>query len=108
MSNVICRDVMFGVIVGQVVAAFLPKDLELSLGIMAFKPIKLRVKRFELACYDGVVDISSCSRVVNLDCRIGLGPTHFNQCIPEWDHFFGCDIESTKFGFGGRCVEDLG
>ncbi len=42
------------------------------------------------------------SGVVHLGGCVWLRPTHFDEGLTEGDHFLGCGVESTKFGFGGR------
>ena len=40
-----------------------------------------------------------------------MWPTHFNEGVAERDHFFGADIETSKFGFccrGSNKLDDLG
>ncbi len=51
---------------------------------------------------NGEVGDTNSSRVVHLDGRAWLRPTHFDEGLTEGDHFLGCGVESTKFGFGGR------
>ena len=37
-----------------------------------------------------------------MDGRCWLGPTHFDEGLSEWDHFFANKKETAKFCFGGR------
>ncbi len=47
------------------------------------------------------------SGVVHLDGRVQLRPTHFDEGLTEGDHFLGCGVECTKFGFGSRRHDKL-
>jgi hypothetical protein len=51
---------------------------------------------------NGEVGDTNGSRVVHLDGRAWLRPTHFDEGLMEGGHFLGCGVENTKFGFGGR------
>ena len=66
MCNVVFRWMIFGVVVCQVVATFVPEDSELALRLLTFEPIEAHFKGFDAACNDGVVDVSLGSGVFNL------------------------------------------
>ena len=51
------------------------------------------------------------SRIVSLDRRFRLGPTHLLERCAEGDEFTCCDVEGGKFGLSSRCddkFDDLG
>jgi hypothetical protein len=56
---------------------------------------------------NGEVGDVSGSGVVHLDGHAWLRPTHFDEGLIEEDHFLGCGVESTNFGFGGRRHDKL-
>jgi hypothetical protein len=51
---------------------------------------------------NGEVGDANSSRVVCLDGRAWLRPTHFDEGLSERDHFLGGGVESAEFSFGGR------
>ena len=57
---------MFGVIIGQVVSAFVPIDSELALGFTASEPVESHFCGFETFHYDCVVDVTIGCGVVRL------------------------------------------
>ena len=40
--------------------------------------------------------------VVTLYGNFGLWSSHFDECLAQWDHFFGDDEEACQFSFKGR------
>ena len=67
MCDVIFWWMMFGMVVCQVVATFVPEDSELALRLSTLEPIEAHFKGFDAACDDGVVDVSLSCGVINLD-----------------------------------------
>ena len=68
---------MFGMVVCQVMATFVPEDLELALRLPTFEPIEAHFKGFDAACDNGVVGVSLGSGVINLDWGAWLFSSHF-------------------------------
>ena len=48
---------VLGMVICQVVAPFIPEDLELVLRFPTFEPVELHLERFDASCYDGVVGV---------------------------------------------------
>ena len=140
MCDVIFRWMMFGMVVCQVVATFVPEDSELALSLLTFEPIEthFKVKGFDAACNDGVVDVSlgpwqwSCqpglvSVVVSIPFHLrscGAGPFLGHICrvlqVPplplihrlmgEWQRWIRLVrwIVEWVCHWRGRCVHPLG
>jgi hypothetical protein len=61
----------------------------------------------DLVFANGEVVDANGSGVVHLDGRVWLQPTLLDESLMEGDHFLGCGVESTEFGFGGRRHDKL-
>ena len=59
MCDVVFWWMVFGVVIGQVVAALIPEDSELVLRFLTFEPVKAHLEQFNASCYDGVVYVSN-------------------------------------------------
>ena len=92
---------MLGAVVRPVLGAGVPVKATLSLTFRTEKPVEASIHRLHLLLDDGVVDDSVSSGVVSLDRGGRLGPSHFDQCLTERDHFIGGDFDATKFSFRG-------
>ena len=102
---------VFGVIVGNVVGAFIPIEAELALRFSASEPVEAETEHLDSLRNDSVVRESDRSRVISLDRRRRLRPSHFDEGIAQGYHFTRSDEESRKLGFSGRGhhkFDDLG
>ncbi len=84
---------MFGVVIGEIVGAFVPIEAKLALGFSTSEPVDSHANHFDAACDDGVVYESDCSRIVCLDGRLGLWPTHFSECVADGYHVTCGDVQ---------------
>ena len=92
---------MLGAVVGPVLGARFPVKAKFAPEFTTTKPVEASVHRLHFLLDDGVVDDSGSGGVVSLDRGRRLGPSHFDQCLTDRDHFLGGDLETTKFGFSG-------
>lgn len=88
VSNVVCRRMVLGVVIGEVGRTFCPVETELILCGTTAEPVKAHPNHFNAALYDGVRDEAGGSRIVCLDRRSWLFPiiVHDVQC---WRHTGG-------------------
>ena len=66
---------VFGDVVGKIVATFLPVDAKLALVGAILEPVEAHVDGFRSALLDGAMDDSSCCGIVGLDRGRRLGVT---------------------------------
>ena len=92
---VVDGQVVFGVVVNQIVAAFVPVAVELFLGLTALKPPQAEIHGLGFPWYDGLVGDADSSGVVHLDGSVWLWPTRFVEGLLERDHFLGGGVESS-------------
>ena len=95
----ICGRMMLGVVVGKVGGPAGPIETKLGLGLAAAEPMEAEPNHFSAPLDDGVVKETSGGRIVSLEWRGRLRPTHFQEGVTERDHFSSCVVESAKFGF---------
>ncbi len=95
----ICGSMVLVVVVGKVGGPAGPVEMKLGLGLPAAEPMEAEPNHFGAPLNDGVVEETSGGRIVSLDWRGRLRPTHFQEGVMERDHFSSCVVESTEFGF---------
>ena len=78
VGEVVGWRMVFGVIVGNVVGAFIPIELELALRFLAPEPVEAEAEHLDVLCDDSVIREPDCSGVVSLDRRRWLRPAHFD------------------------------
>ncbi len=69
----VCRWVVFGVVIGEIIGTFVPIETELSLEFATSEPMYSHADHFDAACDDGVINKSNCGGVVCLYGRFGCG-----------------------------------
>ena len=77
LGKMVGRRMMFCVIIGHVCTTFVPVEKELALRRSASQPMKTHPYHFDPALDDGVGDECCGGRVVGLDWRLRLFPSHF-------------------------------
>ena len=87
---------MFGPIVGSVVASGVPVVPELALGVVTTKPMESHIHRFGATWLYVVGDHAESSAVVSLDRCGGLLVSHLFQELLHGYRFTGIDVESTN------------
>ena len=60
VCQVVRGRVVFGVVIGEIVGAFVPIEAKLALGFSTSEPMDSHANHFDAACDDGVVDKSNC------------------------------------------------
>ena len=91
MGFLVKRGVIFGTVIGKIFRYRSPKETRLALRFAAAELVVFQVHGFGLALNDGVISNTHGSRVIALDGRFMLRPTHFDEGIPKRDHGFGTD-----------------
>ena len=99
--------VMLGEVISQIVTAFAPVDVELALDRTVLEPIKAHVDVFGAALFDGVIDDSGGTTVVNLEGCRWLRMAHFGQDDTEGNAFAGIEETGAQFGFGDGGEDDV-
>ncbi len=77
VGDVVGRQVVFGVVVGHVGCAAIPVETKLTLGFTTAKPMKSQPDHLDSSLDNGVMDKAGSHRVIGLDRRFWLFPTHF-------------------------------
>ena len=95
MGKVVCRWMVFGVIAGDVVGAFIPIESELALRFLAPEPVEAEAEHLDASCDASVIRELDCGGVVCLDRRRWLRPAHLDEGIMEWYHFVCSDKECS-------------
>jgi hypothetical protein len=102
---------MFRVVVCHILQASALVKAELALSCMAPQPMEAHPDHLDPALDDRIADEARSSRIVGLDRRSGLFPSHFFQGCPEGYHFTGCGVQRCEFrlcGQGHDEFDDLG
>lgn len=86
---------VFGVVVGSVVASGAPVVSELSLGVSTTKPVKTHVHCFGASWLDVVVDDPARSCIVGLYGSLGLFVAHLCEELAHWDCFACVDVQRS-------------
>ena len=60
VCQVVSGRVVFGVVIGEIVGAFVPIEAKLALGFAASEPVDSHANHFDAACDDGVINKSNC------------------------------------------------
>ena len=83
LAAVMGRRMVLGEIVGMILTARLPIDLEVALADTVSHPIKAHVDGFGAALLDLVIDDPFCRGIVRFDGCWWLWVAHFFQCGAE-------------------------
>ena len=67
VCQVVSGRVVFGVVIGEIVGAFVPIEAKLALGFSTSEPMDSHANHLDAACDDSIIYESDCSRIVCLD-----------------------------------------
>ncbi len=99
VCQVVSGRVVFGVVIGKIVGAFVPIEAELALGFSTSEPMDSHANNLDAACDDSVIYESDCSQIVCLDGQLGLWSTHFSKCVADGDHVACGDVQNCQLRF---------
>ena len=94
--------VCLGVVIGSVVLASFPYNVELFLCFPAFEPVHSLVISFSTLGCHRVVDEAFGRGVVCDDRCLGLWVSHLSECSSECDGIFAIVIKGSYFGLSCR------
>jgi hypothetical protein len=98
----VCRRIVFGEVVSQIVRTTAPMDNEVALGNLILNPIEAHVNGFGATLlYSSVCDACSTG-VISLDWAWWLGMAHVLERCAKPSSFFSIVKQSTEFRFSGR------
>jgi hypothetical protein len=78
-AAMVCKRMLFGEVIGQIVRATAPMDDELALGHAIAHPIEVHVNGLGATLFDGVVGNASGTGVVGLNGGGRLGVAHVGE-----------------------------
>ena len=103
------RGMVFGEIIGIILLAGCPVEIELPLRYPVLEPVVSHVERFGTFHADGGMEDTVRGGIVGLDwCpRLGLFVSHFFKSGANGDCFLSIEKQTPNFGFGGGGGDSL-
>jgi hypothetical protein len=98
---------MFGEIIGKVVAAASPVNVEVALFDSVLDPIESHVDGFGSSLFDGAIGNARGAGVVSLQGSGALWVAHVDESSAQSFGVFSIEEEGAELGFSGRRKDDF-